>query len=435
MKWLALAAAFIIVKPLLTLVRRNPRLAQTPWMLIGFLPFVITFPYLYMAVYSSPLWGGYVKGAEVSILDILVIALYFSLPSEKQPLPFRFVMAFYFLMVVLSSFEALQPRLALLYPWQLARMFLLYATVTRGCSDPRAPTAIMTGLGMAMIMEAGVAIWQRFGIGEIQTGGTMGHQNLLGVMSHFAILPLFALILAGQRGLFPIVALLAGLVVVVSTASRGAIGLEGFGLAVIFVLSSARKWTPWKGRILVAGLVAMALIGPLVASSLQERFNTIPEIGSYDEREAYLDSARLMLADHPFGIGANHFAVIANIGDYYKRGGVHIYASGLSGNVHNFYYLTAAEIGYQGLFALVILLVSPLIVAFRCGWRNRGDYRGDLLLGLGVTLLTVCLHSWIEWSMATFPVQYLMAITIGLVAGNAQQLGYWSSRRPGAVRG
>jgi hypothetical protein len=91
--------------------------------------------------------------------------------------------------------------------------------------------------------------------------------------------------------------------------------------------------------------------------------------------------------------------------------------------------LTAAEIGYQGLIALLLLLGSPLIVAFRCGWRNRGDERGDLLLGLGVALLAVYIHSWVEWVLVSFSAQYFLAITMGLIAGNAQQLGYWSSVR------
>jgi O-antigen ligase len=407
-------------------------------MLLGFLPFVIEFFHFYMAVYSGVWGGGYVKGVEVSILDVIALALYFSTADARQPLPFRFVMAFYFLMVVLSAFQAWQPILSFFYVWQLARMFLLYATVTRGCSDPRVTRALMTGLAAGIIVEAGFAIWQRFGIGMIQTGGTEGHQNLLGFMSHFVILPLFALLLGGRRGALTIVALLAGIVVVVSTASRATIGLESFGFAIIFVLSTARKWTSWKGRILMMGVVAMALIVPAVTSTLQQRFIKEGPVyvggDAYDEREAYKKAAVLMLSDHPLGIGANHFAVIGNMEHFYERAGVQSYALALAGNVHNFYYLTAAETGYQGLIALLLLLISPMFVAFRCGWRNLGDYRGDLLLGLGVALLTVYLHSWFEWSLATFSAQYLLAIALGLVAGNAQQLGYWSVRRLNAVR-
>ena len=47
-----------------------------------------------------------------------------------------------------------------------------------------------------------------------------------------------------------------------------------------------------------------------------------------------------------------------------------------SANVHNIYYLVAAETGYIGLIAFVWLLLQPLIVAFRCGWRNPRDQEG-----------------------------------------------------------
>ena len=95
--------------------------------------------------------------------------------------------------------------------------------------------------------------------------------------------------------------------------------------------------------------------------------------------------------------------------------------------VHNVYWLTAAETGYLGLISLVILLLRPMIVGLRCGWRNRGDERGDLLLGLGISLLTVYIHSFYEWIFITFQVEYIFAATIGLIAGLAQQLGYWST--------
>jgi hypothetical protein len=432
-KWVVLSVCLMLVAPLSGFLRRNPRQAQIAWMLLGFLPFVIQSFHFYMAVYSGIWGGGYVKGLEVSILDVIAIALYFSTADAKQPLPFRLVMAFYFLMVVFSAFLAWQPKVSLFYVWQLARMFLVYAIVTRGCSDPRVTRALMTGLAAGLIMEAGFSIWQRFGIGMIQAGGTEGHQNLLGVMSHFVILPLFALLLGGRRGPLPIVALLAGIAVVVLTASRATIGLEGFGFATIFMFSAAGKWTSRKGRILMMGIVAMAMIVPAATWSLQERFIKEGPIDvggdAYDEREAYKKAAVLMLSEHPLGIGANHFAVIGNIEGFYERAGVKAEMFARAGNVHNFYYLTAAETGYQGLIALLLLLITPLFVAFRCSWRNLGDYRGDLLLGLGVALLTVYLHSWYEWSLATFPVQYLLAIALGLVAGNAQQLGYWSVRR------
>jgi O-antigen ligase len=427
MKWLVLAVCLSLVLPLSEVFRRDERVARFGWALVGFLPFVIQYLHLYMAVDSAAMWGGYVKGAEVSLLDILALALYLATPGTKERLPFRGAMALYFCMVLLSCFHAWQPKLALFYPWQLLRMFLVYAAVVRGSANLRVVAAILAGMAGGILMEAGLAIWQRFAVGMIQTAGTVGHQNLLGVMSHLVMLPFFALLL-GRRGKTPrIVGFLAvGAFVVVSTASRGTIGVEVIALTLVALISASGRWTTWKGKVLGMATLAMVVLVPAAVSTFQERFAITPlEEGTYDDRTAYIKAASMMLAEHPLGVGANHFAVIGNIEHYYERAGVQTYALALAGNVHNFYYLTAAETGYPGLIALLIFLANPVIAAIRCGRRNLGEYRGDLLLGLGVGLFAVYLHSWVEWSLATFSAEYLVAIAIGLVAGNAQQLGYW----------
>lgn len=434
MKWVALGICLMLVIPLSAWLRNNPHQSLKLWMLLGFLPFVVDHYHLYMAAYSTDWWGGYVKGAEISALDLVALCLYISLPRGRYPLAFRYSMAFYFLATVLSSLQALAYFQSLFYPWQLARMFLVYATVTKGCADSRVTRALMKGMAAALFMEAVLVIWQRFGLGLIQTGGTAGHQNLLGLMLHLVILPFFALLLAGPRGPLPAAVVLAGVIVDISTASRATIGLLAFGFAAIYVLSAIGKWTPRKARALLIGALALAALAPAVMAVFQERFDTIPlsrldDEDSYDERGAYKAAAAMMLSDHPLGIGANHFAVTGNANGYYDKAGVQFYILGRTGNVHNIYYLTAAETGYLGLIALLVFLSAPMIVAFRCGWRNLGDERGNLLLGLGVALLTVYLHSWVEWILVTFPAEYLLAMTMGLVASNARQLGYWRPTR------
>src|ERR1700737_2330311 len=204
--------------PLSGWLRRNPRQRPKFWMLMGFLPFVVTDLHLYMAIDSWADWGGYVKGAEFSILDVLALAVCFSLPGGRHPLPFRFSMALYFLATLLSAFQADQPMAALFYPWQLARMFLVYAAVTRAaCADPRVAPALMKGMAAALFMETGVSIWQRFALGVLQTGGTVGHQNLLGLLSHLIVFPFFGLLVAGSRGLLPPAVVLAGVIIQVLT--------------------------------------------------------------------------------------------------------------------------------------------------------------------------------------------------------------------------
>jgi O-antigen ligase len=175
----------------------------------------------------------------------------------------------------------------------------------------------------------------------------------------------------------------------------------------------------------------------LAVSSFERRELINDQTGSDDERGAYIKAAGMMLADHPLGVGANHFAIVAYAGGYDDKAGVPLDISARAGNVHNVYLLVAAETGYPGLVAFALLLFNPLLAAFRCGWRHRGEQRGDLLLGFGVALLTVYIHSFFEWSLVTFEAQYMLAIAMGIVAGTAQQLGYWqqaqSRRVPLAV--
>ena len=274
-----------------------------------------------------------------------------------------------------------------------------------------------------------MTIWQRFGLGILQTGGTIGEKNLLGMMTQFVGIPWFALLLAGQQGRMPLVAPLGTAITSVLTVSRAALGLNAVGMALVFILSAMRKWTPRKAKIALLSAFALILLLPLAFSSFEDRFTSEPSDGSYDERAAFQAAAEMIVADHPFGVGANNYVVAANVGGYNARANVAQVYGSLSTNVHNTYLLAAAETGYFGLLTLVFLLIRPLIVAMRCGWKNRADPRGDLLLGLGVALLTVYIHCYFEWIFLTALPLYLFAMTTGMVAGLAQQLGYWGQAR------
>jgi O-antigen ligase len=396
-------------------------------MIMGFLPFALTFAHLNMALISWLGWPGYLKGAEFSVLDGLAIALYISLPRARQPLPFRLPMALYFFATVLSAIQASEPTAALFFSWQLARMFLIFATVARGVADPRVPLAILKGMAVGLIVEFVVALWERVGLGVLQASGTMSHQNLLGMVTHFVALPAFAVMLSGEIGWIAIAAPI-GIAVSVLTASRGALGFSLIGYAIIFILSSLRQWTARKRGVLMFAVLAALVAAPIAISSFERRFTQQADLISsdYDERAAFERAARLMLSDNPLGQGANHYVIAANLGGYNHRAGVVAIESSEGANVHNVYFLVAAETGYLGLMSFVLMLLRPLAVALLCGWKNRGDRRGDLLIGLGVTLLVVYVHNLFEWIFVLLETQYMFAMDLGLVAGLATQLGYWS---------
>jgi len=389
-------------------------------MLIGFLPFVTENLHLYMAAIAWAGWPSYVRGAEFSVIDGLIIALYFSLPkAPPAPLPFRLPMALYFIAVLLAVLWATMPTAALFYPWQLVRMFLVYAVTMRASSnDPRVAPAILKGMAGGLMIEAGIAVWQRFGLHTFQTTGTFDHQNMLGMMTNFVLLPFFALLMTGRGGRLPLVVVLLGCVIDVLTVSRGTIGIASFGFVMVFLFSALRNWTSRKQLILLTGVATIAVLMPLVITSIGQR-GRIEVEDSDAARVSLNEEAIAVIADHPFGVGSSQYVIAA------RAGGYRLPSTQWQVIVHNVYLLVAAETGYVGLITFVVLLVCPIVVAFRCSWRNRRDVRADLLLALGVTLMTVYLQSLFEWIFLEYMPQYMFALEVGMIAGLAQQLGCW----------
>jgi hypothetical protein len=432
MKWVNLIAWLVATLPLVPYLRSNARLLKIVWILVGFLPFVTESLHLYMSVVVWN-WPGFVKGVELTALDVLALALYLNLPREPNPhpLPFRIAFGFYFFAVLFSAAWASMPEAALFYSWQLARMFLLYAVIVRACANPIVPDALLTGMGAGLILQVPIVLWQRFGLGLLQTTGTIGHQNELGMLSHFVVFPFFALLLTGRAGRLPVVVFLAGAIVELMTTSRGTIGLAAIGYMLVFAVSAMRGWTLRKSGMLLIFLTGAAVLAPVAISAIAQRGASQIESSNAD-RVVLERATSMMFAEHPMGVGANNFVYAANQQGYYLRAGV--VWTDFTATVHNVYWLTAAETGYLGLVAYVIFLLAPLIVALRCGVLYRRDIRGDLVIGLGVALVPVYLQSFAEWIFVTYRDQYVFVMGVGLIAGLAIQMGYWRVPRPSLQR-
>lgn len=447
MKWFALIIILAAVVPFAAWLRRNPHQAPKAWMLVGFLPFVLHYFHLYLAVISysdwpgyvigvAPPpeygvgWPGYVEGAEVSALDLLALALYLGFPSAGRSPPFRLPMALYFCAVLLSAYQAAEPKTALFYCWQLTRMFLVYSVVARTYYDPRVAPAILKGMAAGLLLQVPVAIWQLLGLHIDRPLGTFTSANLLGLMVEFAIFPFFALLLAGRGGWLGVAVLLAGCLVTALTESRAAIALAGLGLGAILTLSVVSQPTSKKALALLVGATGLIALSPFALLSIEQR-SDVSSFFSDFERPLLNAEATAIVSDHPMGVGANQYVVVANEG-YRQQVSQARQQMGMGSTVyyvivHNVYLLVAAETGYLGLITFVLLLVRPLFVAFRCGWQNRGDPQGHLMLGLGVGLLIVYTHCYFEWAFLLFEPQYIFALELALVANLAQQLGYWKS--------
>ena len=410
-------------------LQRNSNAMPKAFFLMGFLPFVIFIPEqpLQIALILDLTWSGIAQGLVFSLPDVVALTIYLSLPRARNPLPFRFSMLLYFVAVLLSTFQTDLPIEALFYCWQLVRIFLFYVVVARACTDERTRLALMAGMTVGLIIQAGAALYQGIFVGELRAGGTLGSVNIAGMLSYIVVIPSFALLLAGQRGWQLVTAQLAGLALAILSVSRAAIGLFGVGFLVTFALSALQGWTSRKGTIALVGVIIIAVASPFVLQSIEKRYaNDLNEI---DIRPIMIEVASAILTDHPMGIGANNYVRIANMGGYNFRAGMGFNYYMLNTDVHNVYWLVAAETGYFGICTFVLLLLRLMVSAFICGWKNRRDRRGSLLLGLSVTLLLIYVHSWFEFVLLLQAIQYPFAIIAGLVSSLTMELGYWQPKK------
>ena len=392
-----------------------------PCFLIGLLPFITNWFHLLTAPISWNGWVGYTKGLELYVLDFVAVVILLVLRGNLTRPPFIVPMSLYFVAVLIATFNAQMIEAAAFYCWQLLRVFLVYFTVANVCMfEFGAVSAILTGLAAGEVLECAIAIWERFGLHVLQTWGTLGSQNELGIASHFVVLPFFAIILGGRRGWLPIVVVLAGMMTYTLTTSRASVLLGLTGLCLIWLLSSFSQFSRRKLGVVTIGLVALAVVAPIAMASFDERFaRTNLGLAEDSERLAYKRAAWMMLEDHPGGVGPNNFALVGNTGGYYGRSGG-ISGNGRSSNVHNLYLLVLAETGPIGLASFILMLASPLVMALRYGLFGRlgaGDPKRDFLIGASVTLLIVYAHSTEEWVMVAAELQYLLAILFGLIAG------------------
>jgi O-antigen ligase len=428
MKWIALLIVLGLLPVLTGWLRTNRRHLPRVMMVFGALPFVTSTWHLLVAPISWAYWPGFVKGAEVTLIDALAIALIFSTPRKFRRVHLRWPVIAYTALVLLSMLQNDVPMSTFFYVWQLARIVLVLTAVAMTCRDPRAVRGLILGLILGICFQAVMSL-KAHAQGAIQAAGTLGHQNLLGMLTHFVIFPSLAMLLATKKSRWLWLGPVAGLTAVVLTASRATIAFSAAGVVLTLLLSMMRKPSGRKTTVALAGVLSLVVAAPVAYATLGARFSKPSDTGDYDERAAFERAAKAIAHDHPLGIGGNHYVIVANTQGYSDRAGVAPIFGSRSAHVHNAYLLAAAEIGYVGVVAFVLMLVWPVIVALRCAWRFRRDPRGDVLLGLAVALMMVSLHSLYEWIFVLYVTQYLYAIAVGLIAGIAAEMGYWAPRR------
>ena len=129
----------------------------------------------------------------------------------------------------------------------------------------------------------------------------------------------------------------------------------------------------------------------------------------------------MMIADHPLGVGADQYVVVANLGGYADRAGVPWNKDDRSAPVHNSYFLITAELGFVGLLGLLSIFAAVLATGWNTLRLGTGP-RSELLVGFVATVFILAIHISFEWVFETATLQYLTACAFGAVIGIAASL-------------
>jgi O-antigen ligase len=386
--------------------------------MLTFLPFVIGPWNLDVAPYETPMWSGFVKGWQLSFLDAVAFGIIVGTRGRWPKLFLIVPLLAYIFAATIAVLQARFPNLAFSYVVQLLRVLLVFLAVARVAGMERGDRALFTGLILGLAVQAGYAIFARLN-GALQTGGSLGHQNLLGLISHMALMPAFAMFLAVRWPARALLGVIAGLIVVALTASRATVVLAGFGLMLTLLLSLGLRFTGRKVGVGIAALFLIAASVPLAQSALERRFEK--QNSSFmkgdEQRVAFEKAARDMMATNPLGVGPNHYVFIAITEGYSERAGVNWSSDNRGAHVHNVYLLVGAETGYLGLITLAFLYLSAIFYAFSTAFRFRRQPGAEVLVGVGVSLIAVALHGLVEWVFVDYPAQYVFAASLGIISG------------------
>jgi O-antigen ligase len=418
-KWLALLLIVLGAYPVGRLLRSSPRAQRALVAAVGLLPFA-GLAALTMNPISYEAYRGDSRGLEVTLVDAAVAVLLFALPPARHPSPHRALRAAYGMVVAGSLLVAPMPHLALFGLWKLLRMYLVVTVMARAFEDPRMGPAYLRGVAIGALYALGHALHQRYGLHVHQVAATFPHQNSLGMALNLVAPVIAAIALAGRGGALAWVALGACAVSMVLTLSRGSIVVFAASTALVLAVSLARGVSKRKLAVAAAGVATTVLVFGKSLGTVVQRFETAPET-SAASRESFERAARLMLADHPFGVGMNQFSHVLEHGGYALRAGV-ASRGDLGGLVHNAYWLTASELGWAGIASWMALLAAPLVVAIRGAWKGRSDVRGDVLLGCAIGLAATYAQSTLEWIPRQTAQGYLFWCVVALVSSLERQV-------------
>ncbi len=411
MKWVAFFGAVLVGVPALReAMKRWPQLRAWAITVACF----DLFNPMHINLISQESYRGDSRGIEVTTVDLILLAVRFSASRPKTAPATRhlFVRSLFFSTVLLSFWDTPDTLKSAFSLWKLLRMFFVFDTLATVFVDLVLVRAAMTGVGVAVLAQGALVFWQKYALHAIRTQGSLPHPNSLAMITNMVAPVAFSLWLSGRgRAYTPLVVACTAMATITSL-SRGGMAMFVLAATVGCVLAFARKADARKLKIVLGlGVAALAVLAKSL-DTIIERFTTAPKESEL-ARVLFNKAAKMMADEHPFGVGINMYSYVLDHGGYAAR--LNIEPGDRNGIAHHIYWLTAAELGYVGAVAYVLVVASVLLSSARLA--SRGGLHGDLGVGLTLGLSTMVLQGTAEWIARQTPMSYLFWVYAAMASG------------------
>jgi len=411
MKWLALAIALLVAAPLAARqAAASPRFRQ---FLVGLLAFDLFNP-AHVNFVSDEAYRGDSRGFEVTTVDLLVVALFLTqrLRGVRGGRPRFLLVRILWMVSLLLSLTATPSLLRSFYGvWKIARMFCMFSVMATAFLDMELVQAALMGLALGVVSQGLLALQQKYLHHMVRASGSQPHPNSLAMLVNFVMPVAFSLILAGKaRGIAVVVVIFAAMCDIFSL-SRGGMLMFGLALALVTVGSFLRGVTTRKIRIVAGVVVGALLVLAKSAGTIIQRFTEAPKESEL-ARVIFNKAARAMANEHFFGVGLNMYSFVFDHGGYADLFDAD--PQDRNGIAHHIYWLNAAETGYIGLAAYLLLLAAVLLSAIRSAVRP--GLVGDIALGIVAGLVVTYVQGTEEWIARQTPMSYCFWLFAAMIS-------------------
>lgn len=298
---------------------------------------------------------------------------------------------------------------------KLFRGYLVYWVTVNSIQDKKVIEILKALFVLTLIYFTINGLYMRYILGIHRISAGIGHYNnfntFVGLLGAF-ILPWAYYTDRIEKSLLYWFSTLCALICIILSISRTA--LAGFGIVFIFgVPLLAWRFMSSRNAIFTAIFCFISLLGGLkAADSLFERFQvSAPTLESLHNREKLNKTATLMANDFPFGVGLGNFSAWSVLKYAYIT-------DAEKGNfAHNTFYLTAAEVGYPGVFLFACIWIriwQVLIQGLISNYVKHDPFWYSTLMGVFLGVIFLVLQLWFQFTYRVTPVYMLIQMLIGI---------------------